>query len=55
MFLFERKNSGSKHLSDLRESFKHVDLVQVVSVYELIFDIQAFMPDIKPKTFPQAE
>ena len=30
MFLFKRKNSGSKHLTDLRESFQCVELVQVV-------------------------
>ena len=30
MFLFERKNSVSKNVTDLRESFQLVDLVQVV-------------------------
>ena len=55
MFLFERKNSGSKHLTDLRESFQCVDLVQVVGVYELMFQIRAFMCEIKSKTFSQAE
>ena len=49
MFLFERKNSGSKHLTDLGESFQHVDLVQVVGVYELMFQIQNFMRKIKQK------
>ena len=57
MFLFERKNSGSKHLIDLRESFQHVDLVQVVCVYELMFQIRDFMHEIeiKSKTFSQAK
>ena len=55
MFLFERKNSGSKHLTDLRVSFQRVDLVQVVGVLELMFQIRAFMHEIKPKTFSQAE
>ena len=55
MFLFERKNSGSKHLTDLRESFQRVDLVQGVCECELMFQIWAFMHEIKPKTFTQAE
>ena len=55
MFLFERNNSGSKHLTDLRESFQCVDLVQVVCLCEFMFQIQAFMHEIKPKTFSQAE
>ena len=42
MFLFERTNSGSKHLIDLRESFQRVDLVQVVCVYELMRKRESF-------------
>ena len=55
MFIFERKHSGSKNLTDLRASFQCVDLVQVVCVFELMFQFLAFVQEIKPKTFSQAE